>query len=98
MTLALVPNEYESGFLDNVRELTAWRLPHSTAMEIEARRVIERAYAYSVSDPERLASARRVVARNTEARARESEIRQAARCACGQKPYGAHHCDNYGAW
>lgn len=43
-------------------------LPHPYDVECEARRIIEHAYAYRISDPEKLAAAYRVVARNTAAR------------------------------
>lgn len=44
------------------------QLPHSIEVEVEARRVILKSYAFKVSDPERLAAAYRVVARNRRAR------------------------------
>ena len=44
------------------------RLPHPQEIEVKAREIIERAYAYRISNPERLAAAYRVVERNTAAR------------------------------
>ena len=55
--------------MDNAQHSIPVRLPHSLAVEVEARRVIERAYAYRLTDPARLDAAYRVVARNTQARA-----------------------------
>lgn len=49
------------------------QLPHPIDVEIEARRVIEKAYAYEVIDPERLAAARRVIERNYHARCEQAE-------------------------
>jgi hypothetical protein len=57
-------------------------LPHPIEAEVEARRVIERAYAYKSSDPMRLEAAYRVVARNSMARTSERELELEHEAAC----------------
>ena len=48
------------------------QLPHPIHVEVEARRIIERGYAYRIIDPMKLDAAYRVVERNRRARAPES--------------------------
>ena len=52
---------------DDAQEETV-ELPHPIAVEVEARRVIRKSYAYWLTDPERVLAAYRIVARNRCAR------------------------------